>query len=115
MNEEQLIDEMVRRRAVQNRNQGRIALAALKRAIADYLGKSAQEIRQRLAEEAGAPHVAEGRIENPWIAIDGFGTFVVRERAARSYSNPRTRQPIAAQRRLAVVFKGSMHLTDSLQ
>jgi DNA-binding protein HU-beta len=54
--------------------------------------------------------VTEGRFAYP-----GFGTFTVRERAARPGRNPQTGQPITIQARKTVGFRPASALKDRLQ
>ena len=54
--------------------------------------------------------VTEGRFAYP-----GFGTFTVRERAARPGHNPQTGQPITIQARKTVGFRPASALKDRLQ
>lgn len=48
------------------------------------------------------------------ISISGFGTFEVRERAARQGINPRTRETITIEASRNVVFKPGKALKDTL-
>lgn len=48
------------------------------------------------------------------IAISGFGSFEVRERAERQGINPRTREPITIAASRSIVFKPGKSLKDTL-
>lgn len=48
------------------------------------------------------------------VALAGFGTFTVRERAARTGRNPRTGQTIAIAASKAAAFKAGKALKDAL-
>jgi len=48
------------------------------------------------------------------ISISGFGTFEIRERAARQGINPRTRESITIEASRNVVFKPGKALKDTL-
>lgn len=48
------------------------------------------------------------------VQIAGFGTFEIRDRAARTARNPRTGEPIEIEARKALVFKPSKVLKDSV-
>jgi len=48
------------------------------------------------------------------VAIAGFGTFVVKQRAARSGRNPRTREPIQIPASQVPGFKAGKALKDAV-
>lgn len=48
------------------------------------------------------------------VTLIGFGTFTVRERAARTGRNPRTGQPINIKKAKVPVFKPGKALKDSV-
>jgi DNA-binding protein HU-beta len=48
------------------------------------------------------------------VQVIGFGTFEVRERAARTGLNPRTKEPISIPASKAPVFKAGKALKDSV-
>lgn len=48
------------------------------------------------------------------VAVSGFGTFEVHERAAHPGINPRTKEPITIEASRSVAFKAGKALKDSL-
>ena len=52
--------------------------------------------------------------EGDKVALVGFGTFEVRERAERQGINPRTREPITIAASRSIVFKPGKSLKDTL-
>ncbi len=53
-------------------------------------------------------------IQGEKVTISGFGTFEVRERAARQGINPRTQEPITIEASRSIVFKQGKALKDAL-
>lgn len=49
------------------------------------------------------------------IALLGFGSFSVTEKAARKGVNPKTKQPIEISARKAVKFKAGVELNDKIK
>lgn len=49
------------------------------------------------------------------VALLGFGSFSVAEKAARKGVNPKTKQPIEIQARKAVKFKAGAELNDLIK
>lgn len=58
--------------------------------------------------------IGEALVAGEEVRIPGFGTFVVKERAARIGLNPSTREKIEIKESKAVGFKASKNLKDSL-
>lgn len=58
--------------------------------------------------------VMEGLKKGDKVALVGFGTFDVRERAARTGLNPRTKEPIEIKASKAPAFKAGKAFKDSL-
>lgn len=58
--------------------------------------------------------IGEALVAGEEVRIPGFGTFVVKERAARTGLNPATREKIEIKESKAVGFKASKNLKDSL-
>ncbi len=48
------------------------------------------------------------------VQISGFGTFMIRERAARTVRNPRTGEPVEVAASKAVVFRPSKGLKEAV-
>ena len=58
--------------------------------------------------------ISEELIANRKVQILGFGSFEVRERAARTGKNPRTGEPVEIQATKAPLFKAGKALKDSV-
>ena len=58
--------------------------------------------------------VAKALQQGDSVAISGFGTFVVRERAARTGRNPRTGEEIEIAASKAPAFKAGKALKDAI-
>ena len=58
--------------------------------------------------------ISEALIEGQEVAIPGFGTFKVAERAARTCRNPKTGETIEVEASKAISFKVSKALNDKL-
>lgn len=70
--------------------------------------KAGQVLNVILDEITGS--VAQGQD----VALIGFGTFTVRERAARTGKNPQTGQPLAIPASKTVAFKPGKGLKDAV-
>lgn len=66
------------------------------------------------ALEAALSGIASSLHNAEPVALAGFGTFTVRERAARTGRNPRTGQSIAIAASKAAAFKAGKALKDAL-
>lgn len=86
------------------------------------------ELVSAVAEEAGltksdAGHAVDALIsvvggalkKNEKISIVGFGTFAVRERAARQGRNPKTGQPLTIAASKTPTFKAGKALKDAVK
>jgi DNA-binding protein HU-beta len=86
------------------------------------------ELIQTVAEAAGIPKAAAGRAvdaiieavtgamrSGDAITLVGFGTFSVRERAARTGRNPRTGEQIKIPASKTPVFKPGKALKDAVK
>ena len=58
--------------------------------------------------------VSEALVEGDKVALKGLGTFVVRERKARTGINPRTRETIEIAASKVPAFKASSTLKDAV-
>ena len=56
----------------------------------------------------------EALIEGKTIEIRGFGTFKIKERAARRARNPRTGEPVEIAAKFVPTFKPSRELKDAV-
>ena len=70
-----------------------------------------QDEASRLSEEAG---YVDGISRGDTVALSGFGSFVAKERAARTGRNPRTGEPVAIAASRAPTFKAGKALKDAL-
>ena len=59
--------------------------------------------------------ITESMAKGETIALVGFGTFLVRERQARSGRNPRTGETISIESAKIPAFKASKALKDAVQ
>ena len=66
------------------------------------------------AVEAVLGTVTETLQKGDQVALSGFGTFVVKERAARTGRNPRTGESIAIPASRVPAFKAGKALKDAL-
>ncbi|MCM1484327.1 MAG: HU family DNA-binding protein [Muribaculaceae bacterium] len=66
----------------------------------------------KAALEAAIITVTEQLAKGDKVALIGFGTFSVAEKAARQGINPRTKQTIEIAARKVVKFKAGAELTD---
>lgn len=67
------------------------------------------------AVEAFVETVAEALGKGDKVALLGFGSFSVSERAARKGINPLTKQPIEIPARKNIKFKAGAELNDRVQ
>lgn len=81
-------------------------------AIADKAGIAKKDAEKALS--AFLDTVAEELKKGEKIALVGFGTFEVRERAARTGINPQTKQTIKIAASKSPVFKAGKALKDSI-
>ena len=66
------------------------------------------------ALEAALSGISSALAKAEPVALAGFGTFSVRERAARTGRNPRTGESIAISASKAAAFKAGKALKDAL-
>ena len=81
-------------------------------AIADKAGIAKKDAEKALS--AFLDTVAEELKKGEKIALVGFGTFEVRERAARTGNNPQTKQTIKIAASKSPVFKAGKALKNSI-
>lgn len=72
-------------------------------------GRQASDLVESIVEE-----IVRGLIEEGEVKLQGFGVFVVREKASRPGRNPRTGEPAEITSRKSVVFKASPILKDKV-
>ncbi len=88
--------------------------AELIEAIQIALGNDATKRAADDALEAVLSSIAKGVKENKKVQIIGFGTFEVKERAARQGRNPKTGEPMKISASKSVGFKPSSVLKGGL-
>ena len=81
-------------------------------AMSDKSGLSKKDSEKALA--AFMDSVMEALQKGDKVALVGFGTFDVRERAARTGLNPRTKEPIQIKASKSPAFKAGKAFKDSL-
>ena len=67
------------------------------------------------ALDAVIASISEALVANDKVALIGFGTFSVAEKAARTGVNPATKQKIEIPARKVVKFKAGSELTDAVK
>ena len=72
------------------------------------------KIEASKAVEAVLANITKGVKTDQKVNLAGFGTFVRRTRAARTVTNPQTRQPIQVGESVTCAFKASSTLKESL-
>lgn len=82
-------------------------------AVAEKSGLS--KIDAKKAVDAFVETVTEEMKAGGKIALLGFGSFSVTEKAARKGINPMTKQPIDIAARKAIKFKAGAELNDKIQ
>lgn len=80
--------------------------------IAEKSGLSKKDAEKALA--AFMDSIMETLKKGDKVSLVGFGTFDVRERAARMGLNPRTKEPIEIKASKAPAFKAGKAFKDSL-
>ena len=81
-------------------------------AMAEKSGLSKKDSEQALG--AFMDTVVDALKDGDKVALVGFGTFDVRERAARTGLNPRTKEPIEIAASKAPAFKAGKAFKDEL-
>ncbi len=82
-------------------------------AIAEKAGLS--KVDAKAALEATLASIAEALEKNDKVALIGFGTFSVAEKAARTGINPATKAKIEIPARKAVKFKAGAELAEKVK
>ncbi len=81
-------------------------------AVADETGLSKRGAAS--AVEATLAGISKGIVADKRLSLSGFGTFTVRDRAARTGRNPRTGEAITIAASSTVGFKPAPALKDAL-
>ncbi len=82
-------------------------------AIAEKAGLT--KAQSKAALEATVDAIAEALAKGDKVALVGFGTFAVAEKAARTGINPRTKETIEIAARKAVKFKQGAELAEKVK
>ena len=82
-------------------------------AVAEKSGLS--KVDAKKAVEAFVDTVSSELKEGGKVALLGFGSFSVAEKAARKGVNPKTKQPIEIPARKSVKFKAGAELTEIIK
>ena len=82
-------------------------------AVAEKSGLSRVDAKK--AVEAFVETVSSELKEGGKVALLGFGSFSVAEKAARKGVNPKTKQPIEIPARKSVKFKAGAELTEIIK
>lgn len=82
-------------------------------AVAEKSGLS--KVDAKKAVEAFVETVSSELKEGGKVALLGFGSFSVAEKAARKGVNPKTKQPIEIPARKSVKFKAGTELTEIIK
>ena len=82
-------------------------------AVAEKTGLSKKDSEK--AVSAVFASITEGLKTGEKLSLVGFGTFEVKERAARSGINPRTKEPITIAASKSPVFKAGKALKDAVK
>lgn len=82
-------------------------------AVAEKAGLS--KVDAKKAVEAFVETVTDELKEGGKVALLGFGSFSVAEKAARKGINPKTKQPIEIPARKSVKFKAGAELTEIIK
>lgn len=82
-------------------------------AVAEKSGLSKADAKK--AVEAFVETVSQELKAGGKVALLGFGSFSVAEKAARKGVNPKTKQPIEIAARKAVKFKAGAELNDKIK
>lgn len=81
--------------------------------VADRVNLTRKEAEE--AVDAFLESICEGLAKGEKIVISGFGTFEVRDRAARSGRNPRTGEEIIIPGQKSPAFKAGKLLKDAVK
>ena len=82
-------------------------------AIAEHAKLS--KVDAKAALEATITAISNALAEGDKVALIGFGTFAVTEKAARTGVNPRTKEAINIEARKVIKFKAGAELNDKVK
>ena len=87
--------------------------AELINAIAEKAGLSKADAKNAL--DATIEEIPEAMVQNDKVALIGFGTFSVSEKAERTGINPATKEKITIPAKKVVKFKAGAELTAKVK
>ena len=87
--------------------------AELINAIAEKAGLSKADAKNAL--DATIEVISEAMVQNDKVALIGFGTFSVSEKAERTGINPATKEKITSPAKKVVKFKAGAELTAKVK
>ena len=87
--------------------------AELIKAIAEKAGLSKADAKNAL--DATIEVISEAMVQNDKVALIGFGTFSVSEKAERTGINPATKEKITIPAKKVVKFKAGAELTAKVK
>ena len=82
-------------------------------AVAEWTGLSKKDSEKAVSAVFAA--ITESLQRGEKLSLVGFGTFEVKERAARPGVNPRTKEPITIPASKSPVFKAGKPLKDAIK
>lgn len=82
----------------------------LSEAVFNQVGLSRNDSAQLV--ESVLQHISDSLVEGESVKISSFGTFVVREKAARIGRNPKTKEEVMIQPRRVLSFRPSHLMKD---
>ena len=86
--------------------------ADLINAVAEKTGFSKKDSEKAIKAVTGA--ITDALVSGDKVQIVGFGTFEVRERAAKEAKNPRTKEVIKVPAKKAPAFKAGKSLKEAV-
>ncbi len=87
-------------------------LTELKKKMAETTGQSQEEADKSIKAVLGI--ISEALEKGDSVALPGFGSFSINERAARTCRNPRTGESMQLSASKAVKFKAGKALKDAV-
>ena len=89
-----------------------LTIADLTNTLAEQAGTTKKAAKEQIDTVVGL--IAAALAAGDGVRLSGFGTFDVRERAARTGLNPRTKEPIEIAASKAPAFKAGKAFKDEL-
>ncbi len=88
--------------------------AELVEAVQKSLGADCSKAHAERAVNSVLQSIEEGLKQDQMVSLVGFGTFQVKNRAARTFRNPRTGEPIERAASKTVGFRAGQTLKGSM-